>query len=362
MFEQKDFKEVCDDKDKGGKIEEQTKHQGENKKMSQNKHKEKIERVEKNKFDKIQEEIKPIKHSKEKPPVVRKQKSNGVPDKEEKEESEGEKNIDTGLKKEKRGRTQTDIIKNIGDKRNKVEEERPKRMYKPSKALKDYVLNTDNDNITVEHSPIKKSEQPKKRLLKNNYVGIDELGVVTDSNKFPVDEFYGSSAEKLFIDIQENVDYISKENIKLSVKEQWIPILKIIQSMLNIIVGEVHFTDQMTELQKLHEKIKSLLPRHPILSTAPKPPHTVDHILQEQQKNGVGQQKKETVITILDDLSKCIEVCKDKQLKQINQIKNLYEYQNGKKLMTVENNQNQKKIYTNPYYLIIFSFNITNEF
>jgi hypothetical protein len=145
-------------------------------------------------------------------------------------------------------------------------------------------------------------------MLQNNYNGKDELGVMVDSNKFPNDDYYGSTAEQLFTNIQERIDYISKERIKLSVKDKWIPALQSIQSMLTIIVENESFAGKMGELNDLYKKISNILPSPPIISGAFKPPLSLDDVLKNEQHHAIiHNDNNHPLINLINDYSQMVE-------------------------------------------------------
>jgi hypothetical protein len=144
-----------------------------------------------------------------------------------------------------------------------------------------------------------KKTDVKKKEWKNNYDGREELGTITNSNIFPPDDFYGSTAEKLFVQINERISYIHKNNIELYVQSMWVPILKNIKEMLEIVVGDISYVNKLHQLHKLYDIVISHLPEPPVISTVQKPPRTVEEVLRNNDYKSESRRKEGDVGSLL---------------------------------------------------------------
>jgi hypothetical protein len=161
----------------------------------------------------------------------------------------------------------------------------------------------------------------------NNYDGREELGIMTVSNTFPPDEYYGSSAETLFNDIQDRIEYICRERMILDQIKIWVPTLHTIHLMLNIIVSnDTHFIEKMGELRTLYEKVILLLPSSCKPATCAEPSKTMETALQERKDKLMEKeiQEKDEVIIMFNNYDKMIQIHKEAEKKAMYNMKKFY--------------------------------------
>jgi hypothetical protein len=139
--------------------------------------------------------------------------------------------------------------------------QRPQRKSQKSNVYKEYICDGYSKSrcatTEIKSKSVKGSSEvkKKKRELKSNYDGREDLGIIVDSNIFPDDRFYGSTTEALLTNIYKHIQYVYNEDISLDVETKWMPILTNIKLILEIIVGKTPFEERLSHINELGRKL-----------------------------------------------------------------------------------------------------------